>query len=391
MIRYVTSGESHGRCLTTILEGIPYGLELDEDFINCELARRQKGFGRGERMQSIESDKVSITSGVRHGKTLGSPIALTISNKDWENWKTIMATEPSGIDSANSADEKLTRPRPGHADLPGILKFNTDDTRDILERSSARETASRVAVGAICKKFLKEFGIRIISFTEEIAGICVPLTKVKFNDIAELVEKSEVRCFDDNLSQQMMKAIEKAKENGDTVGGVFAVIVEGVPVGLGSYTQWDLKLDGRLAYAVMSIQAIKGVEIGRGFEISKKLGSEIHDEIFYNKTVGYWRKSNNAGGIEGGISNGEQIVVRAAMKPIPSLKKPLQSVDIKTKQCLEAQIVRSDVCAVPAAGVIGEAVVSIEIAKAFCEKFGGDSMIEIKANYSNYIDMLKNR
>ncbi|PIU83904.1 MAG: chorismate synthase [Elusimicrobia bacterium CG06_land_8_20_14_3_00_38_11] len=387
MIRYVTSGESHGKCLTAILEGIPYGLELDEDFINSELARRQKGFGRGERMQSIESDKVSITSGVRHGKTLGSPIALTISNKDWENWKTIMSTE------AGDADEKfkLTRPRPGHADLPGVLKFNTDDMRDILERSSARETAARVAVGAICKKFLKEFGIKIISFTKEIADIRVPSSKMKIDDIAELVENSPVRCYDEKVAEQMIKAIEKAKENGDTVGGIFTVVVGGVPVGLGNHTQWDLKLDARLAFAVMSIQAVKGVEIGRGFDITRKLGSEVHDEIFYDKSIGYWRKSNNAGGIEGGISNGEQIIVRAAMKPIPSLKRPLQSVDIKTKETMKAQIVRSDVCAVPAAGVIGEAVVSIEIAKAFLEKFGGDSISEIKTNYLNYMDMLKSR
>ncbi|MBI5574404.1 MAG: chorismate synthase [Elusimicrobia bacterium] len=387
MIRYVTSGESHGKCLTAILEGIPYGLELDEDFINSELARRQKGFGRGERMQSIESDKVSIISGVRHGKTLGSPIALTISNKDWENWKTIMSTE------SGAADEKfkLTRPRPGHADLPGILKFNTDDMRDILERSSARETAARVAVGAICKKFLKEFEIKIISFTKEIAGIRVPSSKMKIDDIADLAEKSPVRCFDEKTAERMIKAIEKAKENGDTVGGIFTVVVGGMPVGLGSHTQWDLKLDARLAYAVMSIQAVKGVEIGRGFDVSRKLGSQVHDEIFYDNSIGYWRKTNNAGGIEGGISNGEQIIVRAAMKPIPSLKKPLQSVDIKTKESIKAQIVRSDVCAVPAAGVIGESVVSIEIAKAFIEKFGGDSITEIKANYLNYTDMLKSR
>ncbi len=387
MIRYVTSGESHGKCLTAVLEGIPYGLELDEDFINTELARRQKGFGRGERMQSIESDKVSITSGVRHGKTLGSPIALTISNKDWENWKTIMSTQVRDVDEKF----KLTRPRPGHADLPGVLKFNTDDTRDILERASARETAARVAVGAICKKFLKEFGIKIISFTKEIAGIRVPSSKMKIDDIAELVENSPVRCYDEKTAERMMKAIKKAKENGDTVGGIFTVVAAGVPVGLGSHTQWDLKLDARLSFAMMSIQAVKGVEIGRGFDITRKLGSEVHDEIFYDKSIGYWRKSNNAGGIEGGISNGEQIIVRAAMKPIPSLKKPLQSVDIQIKKNIKAQIVRSDVCAVPSAGVIGEAVVGIEIARAFLEKFGGDSIVEIKTNYSNYIDMIKSR
>ncbi|MEW6556458.1 MAG: chorismate synthase [Elusimicrobiota bacterium] len=387
MIRYVTAGESHGKCLTVILEGLPSGVELTEEFINTELARRQKGFGRGERMQSIEKDRVSITSGVRHGKTLGSPIAMTISNKDWENWKTIMSTEPEDYDEKF----KLTRPRPGHADLAGVLKFNTDDTRNILERASARETAARVSAGAVCKKLLAEIGIKIVSFTKEIGGIKAPAIKLKPGDIEKIAESSPVRCLDKKAEELMISAIEKAQQNGDTLGGIFTVVVDKVPVGLGSHTQWDLKLDARLSYVMMSIQAVKGVEIGRGFDIARKLGSQVHDEIFYDNQIGYWRKSNNAGGIEGGISNGEQIIVRAAMKPIPSLKKSLQSVDIVTKEAIKAQIVRSDICAVPAACVIGEAVVAIEIARAFCEKFGGDSVDELKSNYSNYLDMLRNR
>ncbi|MDD5686691.1 MAG: chorismate synthase [Elusimicrobia bacterium] len=387
MIRYVTAGESHGKSLTAILEGIPSGLELTEDFINSELFRRQKGFGRGKRMQSIEKDKILVTSGIRHGKTIGSPIAMTILNKDWENWKTIMSLD------INDYDEKfrLSRPRPGHADLAGVIKYNSDDIRNILERASARETAARVAVGAVCKKYLNEFNIKIVSFTKEIGGICAPAVKLGIEDIIKLAEDSPVRCLNGKSEKLMMKVIEKAKKNGDTVGGIFTVIVDGIPVGLGSHTQWDLKLDARLAYAVMSIQAIKGVEIGLGFEIAKRPGSRVHDEIFYNESTGYLRKSNNAGGIEGGISNGEQIVISAAMKPIPSLGKPLHSVDIKTKVEVNAQIVRSDVCAVPSAGVIGEAVVSVEIAKAFSEKFGGDSIEETKLNYSNYVRMIKDK
>lgn len=390
MIRYVTAGESHGKCIAAILEGIPSGLEVTEEFINTDLALRQKGYGRGPRMKSIEHDKVSITSGVRHGKTMGSPITVTISNKDWENWKTVMSPNPAQP-SEDKAGFKLTSPRPGHVDLAGALKFNVNDIRDVSERASARGTAAAVAVGAVCKKLLGEFGIKITSFTKEIGNVKSPSVWKKIEEIMELTAASPVRCLDKSAEKLMMEAIDKAAENGDTLGGIFTVIADKVPVGLGSHTQWDLKLDGRLARAVMSIQAVKGVEIGYGFDVARKPGSQVHDEIFYDEQKGYYRKSNNAGGIEGGISNGEPIIVRAAMKPIPSLKKPLASVDISTKERTDAQIVRSDICAVPSAGVIGEAVVAIEIAGAFCEKFGGDSVEEIKMNYANYLDMVRNR
>ncbi|MBN1383757.1 MAG: chorismate synthase [Elusimicrobia bacterium] len=386
MIRYITAGESHGKCISAILEGIPAGLKLTEEFINIDLALRQKGYGRGPRMKSIEHDKVSISSGVRHGKTMGSPITLTILNKDWENWKTVMST---GM--ADKAGFKLTSPRPGHVDLAGIIKFNTDDIRNVSERASARGTAVHVAVGAVCKKLLNEFGIKIISFTKEIGGIKAPSVCRQAGEIIKLANSSPVRCLDKNTEKLMIKAIGKAEKDGDTLGGVFTVIADKVPVGLGSHTQWDLKLDARLAQAVMSIQAVKGVEIGYGFDVARKLGSQVHDEILYSKQKGYYRKSNNAGGIEGGISNGEPIIVRAAMKPIPTLRRPLASVDILTKKRTDAQIVRSDVCAVPSAGIIGEAVVAIEIARVFCEKFGGDSIEEMKINYTNYLNMVRNR
>jgi chorismate synthase len=384
MIRYLTAGESHGKNLTVIVDGIPAGLELKEDFVNIELARRQKGFGRGKRMQSIESDKVSISSGLRHGKTIGSPICMTISNKDWKNWMKIMSIDKSDYEDSY----RITHPRPGHADLAGILKYDTDDIRNILERASARETAARVAVGTVCKIFLEEFDIKIVSFTDEIGGIQAPNIKMAVDNIAKVSNLSPVRCLDKKAEKQMIKAIENAGKIGDTLGGIFTVLVDKVPVGLGSHTQCDLKLDGRIAYAIMSIQAIKGVEIGLGFGVARKSGSQVHDEIFYNKNKGYWRKTNNAGGIEGGISNGEQIVIRAAMKPIPSLGKPLKSVDIETKEQVKAQIVRSDICAVPSAEIIAESITAIEVAKTFCEKFGGDSMKEIKTNYSNYLDMI---
>ncbi|HAM39631.1 MAG: chorismate synthase [Elusimicrobia bacterium RIFOXYC2_FULL_34_12] len=384
MIRYITAGESHGKHLTAIIEGIPAGLELTEDYINIELARRQKGFGRGKRMQSLEKDKVSIVSGVRYGKTIGSPITMIIPNKDWENNKKIMSILKKNYDERF----KLTHPRPGHADLAGIIKYNRNDIRDILERASARETAARVAVGAVCKKYLNEFDIKTASFVTEIGGIIAKKTKLEIKDIKSISESSEVRCLDKQAEKFMIDNILKAEKHGDTLGGVFTVIVDNVPVGLGSYIQWDLKLDARLAYAVMSIQAIKGVEIGGGFDLARRFGSQVHDEIFYDDNIGYFRKSNNAGGIEGGISNGQQIIVHAAMKPIPSLTKPLKSVDIKTKKQVEAQAIRSDVCAVPAAAVVGEAVVSIEVSKAFCEKFGGDSINEVKNNYSKYLDLL---
>jgi len=386
MIRYVTSGESHGKCLHAILEGIPAGLKLSEEDINRELERRQKGFGRGERMQKIEKDKVEITSGLRWGETIGSPITLVITNRDWENWKKLMSIYASD----KEMKARMVRPRPGHADLAGALKYGREDLRDILERASARETAARVAVGAVCKKLLAEFVIKVVSMTEEIGGIQAVISKLNVEEIEKVSESSPVRCPDKNAEKKMVEAIGKAEKTGDTLGGVFTVLVFNPPPGLGSHAQWDLKLDGRLAQALMSIPAVKGVEIGAGFVMAREPGSKVHDEIFYEAGRGYYRKTNNSGGIEGGISNGENIITRVAMKPLSSLKKPLKSIDMITKREVPAEVVRGDICAVPSAGVIGEAVVALEIARAMKEKFGGDSLKEMKANFTHYIEELKN-
>jgi len=387
MFRFVTSGESHGRCLYSVLEGIPSGLKLSEEDINRELGRRQMGFGRGERMQKIEKDRVEITSGLRWGETIGSPITLTIINKDWENWKKIMSIHESDKDMKT----KMVRPRPGHADLAGALKYGRDDLRDILERASARETAARVAIGAVCKRLLAEFTIKVMSMTEEIGSIRAEVLKLSPEEIEKASESSPVRCPDKDAEEKMAKVIREAEKSGDTLGGVFTVIVINPPAGLGSHTHWDLRLDGRLAQALMSIPAVKGVEFGAGFAMARKPGSKVHDEIFYEAGRGYYRKTNNSGGIEGGISNGENIIVRAAMKPLSSLKKPLKSVDMVTKKEGPAEVVRADICAVPSACVIGEAVVAIEIARAMREKFGGDSLPEMKSNFEHYMEELKNR
>ena len=387
MFRYVTSGESHGKCLYSILEGIPSGLKLSEEDINRELARRQKGFGRGERMQKIEKDRVEITSGLRWGETIGSPITMVIINKDWENWKKLMSIYAWD----REGEEKMVRPRPGHADLAGALKYGREDLRDILERASARETAARVAMGAVCKRLLAEFAIKVVSMTEEIGGIQARISNLSPDDIEKASESSPVRCPDKDAEEKMVEKIEEAKKSGDTLGGVFTVLVTNPPAGMGSHTQWDLRLDGRLAQALMSIPAVKGVEFGGGFDMARKPGSKVHDEIFYEPGKGYYRKTNNSGGIEGGISNGENIVARVAMKPLSSLKKPLKSVDMITKKGVPAEVVRADICAVPSACVIGEAVVAFEIARAMREKFGGDSLREMKSNFERYIEDLKNR
>lgn len=407
MLRYFTAGESHGKALISIVEGLPSNLLIDSSTIDRDLKRRQGGHGRGGRMK-IESDKIQFLSGVRHGATLGSPVTLLIENRDWENWSEIMAVEaPSDPGHVPSKRESpVTRPRPGHADLSGAIKYNHNDVRNTLERSSARETAIRVAVGAIAKRLLHEFDINVYSWVTEIGGISgqgaggrgqknlEPGTR-NLEAIFELAESSEVRCPDKEASNLMIKKIDRAKENGDSLGGIFEVVVSGLPVGLGSHVHYDRKVDARLAGAMMSIQAIKGVEIGLGFEEARKQGSEVHDEILYrgqgaggrgqtNLKLGFYRKTNNAGGIEGGMSNGEDVVIRAAMKPIPTLYRPLMSVDIKTKEAYEASVERSDTCAVPAAAVIGEAVAAIEIARAFLDKFGGDSIGEVKRNYESY-------
>ncbi|MFH1367893.1 MAG: chorismate synthase [Elusimicrobiota bacterium] len=380
MLRYVTAGESHGKQLTVILEGIPAGLPLTAEYINRDLARRQTGFGRGARMK-IEKDGVEILSGVRFGETLGSPICLAIKNIDWENWRYIMSAEPGKEDSKNVYQ---VCPRPGHADLPGAMKFDRRDLRDILERASARETAARVAAGSVCRRLLEEFGVGIFSFVREIGGIKASIGKLGNKDIVKLAEGSPVRTPDAKAEKKMMKLINKAGGKGDTVGGVFTLVAENVIPGLGSHTQWDLKLDGRIARGLMSIQAVKGVEFGIGFEFAERPGSQAHDQIFYSKAKGYYRDSNNAGGVEGGITNGGDIIVSCAMKPIPSLKKPLRSVNIRTKAPSPAEAVRSDVCAVPSAGVIGESALGFELTLAMKEKFGGDSLVEMKTNFNSY-------
>jgi chorismate synthase len=380
MLRYLTAGESHGPGITAVLEGMPAGLLLTHDMINLELYRRQMGYGRGKRME-IESDRVMITSGVRGGYTIGSPIALHIKNRDWENWKQTMPIEP-----VETKEERVTKPRPGHADLAGGIKYAQHDLRNILERSSARETAARVAVGAVCKQLLHTFRIQVISHVVEIGKVKAKPSANSAQQVAAAAEKSAVRCADETAAKKMMELIDLAGAKGDSVGGVFEIIVTNLPVGLGSHVHWDRKLDGRLAGALMSIQAIKGVEIGLGFEAGARFGSEVHDELFYDTNRHrFFRKTNRAGGIEGGMSNGEDIILRAVMKPIPTLTKALQSVDIVSKKPFPAAKERSDICAVPAAGVVGEATIAYEIARAMLEKFGADSLEEMRRNYEGYM------
>jgi len=387
-VRYLTAGESHGPCLTAIIEGMPAGLSITHAQVNRDLQRRQRGYGRGKRMQ-IEQDKVTITGGVRHGVTLGSPICLQIENHDWENWATIM--DPNSNDAVTEGGEKpgepVTRPRPGHADLAGAQKYMQTDIRNILERASARETAARVAVGAVARALLSACKMNVYSHVVSIGSVSTGIAAGGQNiaDIAARAEASELRCADDEAAEAMKQEIDAARDSGDSLGGVFEVIVTGVPPGLGSHVHWDRRLDGRLARAVMSIPAIKGVEIGAGFDVAVKPGSEVHDEIDFDPERGFYRRSNRAGGIEGGISNGEPVVVRAAMKPIPTLYKPLQSVDLVSKQRFWAAVERSDTCAVPAAAVVGEAVVAWEMAAALLEKFGGDHVRELLGSLTAYL------
>ncbi|MEE9523597.1 MAG: chorismate synthase, partial [Thermodesulfovibrionales bacterium] len=373
----------HGKALTGIIEGMPAGLSMSSDDIDRDLRRRQAGHGRGGRMK-IESDHAEILSGVRWGMTLGSPITLVIENRDWQNW-----TEGMSVDAEHEGSiEPVTRARPGHADLCGALKYDQGDIRNILERSSARETAMRVALGAVARKLLEEFGIRIGSYVTQIGARKVrskrqKMTEKQLFEMFEKAESSSVRCPDEKGTAEMVEIIDEAKREGNSLGGIFEVFAAGLPVGLGSHVQWYRKIDGRLAQAIMSIQAIKGVETGLGFEIGGKPGSEVMDEIFYGRKKGFYRKTNNAGGIEGGMTNGMPLIIRAVMKPVPTQKKPLRSVDIVTKETIEAAYERSDVCAVPAAGVIAEAMVALVLADAFLEKFGGDSIGEIKRNYES--------
>jgi len=386
MLRYLTAGESHGRCLTAILEGMPAGVSVTEDDINQELGRRQKGYGRGARM-AIESDRVQLTGGIRWGQTLGSPIALTIQNKDWEKWEKLLSVRPEDRDESR----RVVRPRPGHADLVGMLKYDRRDAQDILDRASARETASRVAVGAVCRKLLEAFGIDIFSYVRELGPVRAELGALSMKERKERAEASEVRCPDPEAGRRMKGAIDAAKEAGDTLGGIYSVVITGCPVGLGSHTHWDRKLEARLCWAVMSIQAMKGVEIGLGFEMARRPGSEVHDELFYSRDRGFYRGTNNAGGFEGGMTTGEPIEISAAMKPISTLMKPLRSVNVETKEPFQAEVIRSDVTAVPAAGVAAEAIAAFEIASAMCEKFGGDSLGEMKENYQRYVERVRAR
>ena len=379
MIRLITSGESHGKALSVIIEGMPAGLIIHPKFINKELSRRQKGYGRGGRMK-IESDKAEILSGVRYGETIGSPVSIQIKNKDFENWKDLMQTDKG------TSNKKITSPRPGHADLPGILKYDRTDIRDILERASARETAARVAAGAIFKLFLAEFGINIYSHTISIGKIGIKKPVKPFNEI----ENSPLRCTDPYAEKEMIKLIDETKKKGDSLGGVTEIIARGVCPGIGSHAHFDRRLSSSLASAMMSIPAVKGVEIGEGVKNAKKSGSKVQDEIFYSRKKGFYRPTNSAGGIEGGISNGEDITVRIYLKPIPTLSSPLKSVNIISKKQSLAQKERADVCVVPAAGVIAESMMAYVLTNAFLEKFGIDTMKDIKANYNFYIERIKN-
>ena len=382
MLRFLTAGESHGPQLTVIIEGLPSGLAISEDDLRRDLARRQGGHGRGGR-QKIETDFARIASGVRGGFTIGSPVTLVLENKDHANWTAEMTASSEGF-----APKPVTRLRPGHADLAGALKYGHTDVRNVLERSSARETATRVAAGAVARKLLGTFGVEIFSFTQSIGRTDIGFEGVDVDTVTIAdIEASPVRCPDPDASRRMVADIDEVAERGDTLGGTFRIVARGVPLGLGSYVHWDRKLDGRLAQAVLSINAIKGVEFGAGFEGAARPGSEFHDQIDY--ADGRFRHlTNRAGGLTGGVTNGEPIDLRVAIKPISTMKKPMQSIDLNTKEKVEAHYERSDVCVVPAAGVIGEAVVALTIADAFLEKFGGDSMPELERNYRSYIESI---
>ncbi len=389
MLKFQTAGESHGQGLVAILSGLPAGLRIDFDSIDRDLKRRMGGYGRGGRMK-IESDTAQFLSGVRHGQTIGSPLAVLIENRDWANWKEAMAVEDRPESRAKY--KPLSTPRPGHADLAGSLKFNFRDARYVLERASARETAARVAVGAIARLLLRELGIEVASHVLAVGRVSLPAGSIPFEAVLALKNNDEIvlNCVDREIEQKMKAEVDLATQNRDTVGGVFEVRARGVPPGLGSCAQWDEKLDGQLAQAVMSIQAVKAVEIGAGVENSARFGSEVQDEIGYDREeLCFTRKSNRAGGLEGGISNGEEIAVRGFLKPISTLRRPLQSVSFETREPVKAAYERSDVCVVPAAGVAGEAMVGFVLARALLEKFGGDSLEETRRNYTSYLEQVK--
>lgn len=389
MFRFLTSGESHGISLNVIIDGVPAGFDIDNEYINAQLAKRQVGYGRGGRMK-IETDKAIIKSGVRFGKSTGAPIAMEIVNKDFENWKIPMSSSPVDQNDENLAkiaEKEITNVRPGHADFAGAIKYDQQDVRNILERSSARETAARVAVGAVAKCILKQFGIEGFSYVLQIAEV-----KADENVVPDekTIESNDLRLADTSVYEQMKAAIDKAREEGDTLGGKVEVIYKKLPIGLGSHVQWDRKLDGQLAQAVMSIQAVKAVEIGMGVDVAKTSGKNTHDEVFFEngKIV---RKTNNAGGLEGGITNGENLVVKASMKAIPTMKTSLSSINLKSKEAISAHFERSDTCAVSACGVVADAMVATVLVNAFLEKFGQDNLEQIKKNYSAYEEMLRER
>ena len=392
MLRFTTAGESHGSALVSILEGMVAGLPLVAADVDVELARRQQGYGRGRRMK-IESDHIEFLAGVRAGQTLGSPIAMLIQNRDWKNWQEIM--DPAPREGDPERKRQVTRPRPGHVDLSGMLKYDRDDARDVLERASARETTARVAAGAICKRFLREFGISLGSHIVHLGGLDARRPMAMPRDLNAVADESQLRTLDADAEKEMIARIDAAKSEGNTLGGIAEVVCDGVPVGLGSHVSWDRKIDGRLAAAIMSIPAVKAVEIGLGVEAARRQGSEVHDEIDADaKNVsagGVRRRTNRAGGMEGGITNGEQIIVRASMKPISTLMRPLGTIEMKTREAAQAVAERSDVTAVPAMGVIAESMTAFVVAQAMLEKFGGDSLAETRRNYDGYIASLTDR
>jgi len=386
MLRFLTAGESHGPELVAVIEGAPAGFEIDVGRINNDLARRQKGYGRGGRML-IEKDEVRVVSGVRFGRTMGSPVTFIVANRDFKNWEKRMSADPADRGEA----KVVTRPRPGHADLAGVLKYNLEDIRDILERASARETTARVAIGAFAKELLAPFGVTVLGYVASIGGTeARSAADVRIEELAHITEESPVRVADAEAGRAMIAEIDACKKTGDTLGGVVEVLATGLPVGLGSHVQWDRKLDGRLGHALLGLQAVKGVEIGLGFGAARVRGSQLHDEIGYDREERrFTRHSNNSGGTEGGMTTGEPLRVRVAFKPLSTLMRPLKSADIRTKDEAVGAIERSDVCAIPAAAVIAEAVVAFVLADAFLEKFGGDSLAEIRRNYDGYLEQVR--
>jgi chorismate synthase len=390
MLRYFTSGESHGEALVAFLSGLPAGLVVDQAFVDRELWRRQQGYGRGGRMK-IESDRAHFLSGVHHGKTIGSPIAVMLANRDWQNWKESLPVEPGDPEK----HKRVASPRPGHADLAGALKYDFTEARYVLERASARESAARVAIGALAKLFLRELGVEVLSHVIAVGAVSIVDREMTWEQIEPLSRRDEVvlSCADPQVEQQMKEEVDKVLRTGDSVGGVFEIVARNVPPGLGSYVQWDERLDAQLAAAVMSLQAVKAVEIGSGIQAAYSAGSAVHDEIGYERAAGFagfTRTRNNAGGLEGGVSNGQEIRVRGYLKPISTLRRPLQSVDFATREPVKAAYERSDVCVVPAAGVAGEAMVALTLARCALEKFGGDSVRETKRNFQGYLEQLKN-